>query len=143
MSPFPREPGHTRPENRGQRTGTYKVLLGVLVAEEPCMSPFPHFTNLMKSLDVHRDGVGFYTLRHVFRTVADGARDPVAIDLIMGHADPSMGGHYRERVEDSRLQAVTDHVRNWLFGPNPTDKKADTKPVDIKDSQSVQQEKKA
>jgi len=33
---------------------------------------------------------------------------------IMGHADPSMGGHYRERVEDIRLQAVPEHVRAWL-----------------------------
>jgi integrase len=79
------------------------------------------FTDLMKSLDLHRDGLGFYTLRHVFRTVADAARDPVAIDLIMGHSDPSMGGHYRERVEDSRLEAVTDHVRQWLFGEDPDD----------------------
>src|SRR5262245_6520973 len=46
----------------------------------------------------------------------DAARDPVAIDLIMGHTDPTMGGHYRERVEDSRLQAVADHVHAWLFG---------------------------
>lgn len=76
-----------------------------------------HFTELLKKLKIHRDGIGFYTLRHVFRTVADAARDPVAIDLIMGHTDPSMGGHYRERVEDSRLQAVADHVRGWLFPP--------------------------
>ena len=80
-----------------------------------------HFTNLMKTLGLHRDGVGFYTLRHVFRTIADAARDPVAIDLIMGHSDPSMGGHYRERVEDSRLQAVAEHVRAWLFGEAPED----------------------
>lgn len=75
-------------------------------------------TNLMKKLGVHRDGRGPYTLRHVFRTIADGALDRVAIDLIMGHSDPSMGGHYRERIDDSRLKAVTDKVRIWLF---PTD----------------------
>jgi integrase len=74
------------------------------------------FTALLKRLGLHRDGIGFYTLRHVFRTIADAARDPVAIDLVMGHSDPSMAGHYRERVEDSRLQAVADHVRTWLFG---------------------------
>jgi integrase len=79
------------------------------------------FTNLLKRLGLHRDGVGFYTLRHVFRTVADAARDPVAIDLIMGHSDPSMGGHYRERIEDSRLKAVAEHVRGWLFGGAPDD----------------------
>jgi integrase len=74
------------------------------------------FCRLLKECGLYRDGVGFYTLRHVFRTVADAARDPVAIDLIMGHADPSMGGHYRERVEDGRLRAVAEHVRQWLFG---------------------------
>jgi integrase len=77
------------------------------------------FTRLLKELGVHRVGIGFYTLRHTFRTVADAARDPVAIDLIMGHTDPSMGGHYRERVEDDRLRAVAEHVRRWLFGAAP------------------------
>jgi integrase len=70
-----------------------------------------HFGELLKTLDLHRDGIGFYTLRHVFRTVADAARDPMAIDLIMGHTDPSMGGHYRERIDDDGLRAVADHVR--------------------------------
>src|SRR5262249_2408717 len=77
------------------------------------------FCELLKKLALYRDGIGFYTLRHVFRTVADAARDPVAIDLIMGHTDPSMGGHYRERVEDGRLRAVAEHVRKWLFGEAP------------------------
>jgi integrase len=74
---------------------------------------------VMKKLGIHRDGLNFYSLRHIFRTVADGARDPVAIDLIMGHTDPSMGGHYRERVEDARLIAVAEHVRQWLFVETP------------------------
>jgi integrase len=73
--------------------------------------------DLIKTAGVHRNGVGFYTLRHTFRTVADAARDPVAADLIMGHSDPSMAAHYRERVEDSRLAAVADAVRGWLFPP--------------------------
>jgi integrase len=77
------------------------------------------FGELLKRLGLHRDGLNFYTLRHVFRTVADAARDPVAIDLIMGHSDPTMGGHYRERVEDGRLWAVVGHVRRWLFGEAP------------------------
>ena len=33
----------------------------------------------------------------------------------MGHSDPSMAGHYRERIDDSRLRAVADHVRKWLW----------------------------
>src|SRR5262249_33301018 len=74
---------------------------------------------LMKAVGVHRDGVGFYTLRHVFRTVADAARDPVAIDLIMGHRDSTMASRYRERVDDSRLLAVSEHVRQWIFADSP------------------------
>ena len=75
-----------------------------------------HFANLMQELGLHREGIGFYTLRHVFRTIADAARDPVAIDFIMGHSDPTMAAHYRERIDDSRLRAVADHVRGWLYG---------------------------
>jgi integrase len=75
--------------------------------------------DLMKKAGLHGAGFGFYTLRHVFRTVADAARDPVATDLIMGHTDPSMGGHYRERIDDARLKAVAEHVRTWLFGSAP------------------------
>lgn len=70
---------------------------------------------LMKAVGVHREGLGPYTFRHIFRTIADEVPDRVAIDIIMGHADHSMAGHYRERVDDSRLKAVTDHVRKWLF----------------------------
>jgi integrase len=77
------------------------------------------FRLLLMRLGWHRPRLGFYVLRHVFRTVSDAARDPVAIDLIMGHADPTMGGHYRERIDDSRLRAVADYVRTWLFGAEP------------------------
>ena len=77
------------------------------------------FAELMKKLGLHRDGSAFYILRQIFRTIADAARDPVAIDLIMGHSDPSMGGHYREHIDDCRLRAVAEHVRAWLFGEAP------------------------
>lgn len=86
-----------------------------------------HFANLLDDVDLHREGVGFYTLRHVHRTIADGARDPIACDLIMGHADPTMGGHYRERIDDARLMAVAEHVRDWLW-PTPTEETPDHEP---------------
>jgi integrase len=59
----------------------------------------------------------FYTLRHTFRTVADEAKDQPAADFIMGHESPHMSTHYREKISDERLRAVTDHVHNWLFPP--------------------------
>jgi integrase len=62
------------------------------------------------------DGKGFYTLRHTFRTVADGAKDQPAADFIMGHEVPHMSSVYREGIADERLRAVADHVRAWLFG---------------------------
>lgn len=71
------------------------------------------FQKLLEPAGIKR--VGFYTLRHVFRTVADGAKDQVAADFIMGHVSESMASHYRERIEDARLKAVTDTVRAWLW----------------------------
>jgi integrase len=63
-----------------------------------------------------RKGLGFYTLRHSFRTIADEAKDQPAADYIMGHEVPHMSSVYRETISDERLRAVTDHVRRWLFG---------------------------
>lgn len=71
---------------------------------------------LLKSLGIARRGLSFYALRHTFRTVADEAKDQPAADLLMGHESPHMSSHYRERISDERLRAVTDHVRSWLLG---------------------------
>ena len=72
---------------------------------------------MVKRLDINgRKGLGFYTLRHTFATIAGESRDQVAVNAIMGHVDNSMAGVYRERISDERLIAVTDTVHQWLFG---------------------------
>ena len=51
--------------------------------------------------------------------------DQPAVDLVMGHTPHAndMAARYRQRVSDDRLEAVAEHVREWLFG------KAKTAPV--------------
>jgi integrase len=72
---------------------------------------------LLKRLGINgRKGLGFYALRHTFRTIADETERQPAIDLIMGHTRDDMASVYRERISDERLRAVTDHVHAWLFG---------------------------
>jgi integrase len=73
---------------------------------------------LLKKLGIkgHRN---FYTLRHTFRTIADAAKDQPAADFIMGHESLHMSSHYRETIDDDRLQAVSDHVRTWLYAEEP------------------------
>lgn len=73
------------------------------------------FNRVLKRLGLKRSRLGFYGLRHSFRTIADETLDSNAIDLIMGHVDPSMAGHYRERIGVDRLSKVADHVRTWVF----------------------------
>jgi integrase len=76
------------------------------------------FAKLLKQLGIDaRKGLGFYTLRHTFRTVADEAKDQPATDYVMGHEAPHMSSHYHETISDARLRAVADHVRSWLFPP--------------------------
>ena len=64
---------------------------------------------------IYRYGLGFYALRHTFETIGGESLDQVAVNHIMGHADSSMAGIYRERISDERLQEVVNHVRTWLF----------------------------
>jgi integrase len=71
------------------------------------------FRKLCDECKLHQMGRGFYSLRHQFRTIADGCRDTPAVDHVMGHSDPSMGANYRQWIDRERLQAVTDHVRAW------------------------------
>jgi integrase len=79
------------------------------------------FGKLLAQLDIigHR---GFYSLRHSFRSVADGSKDTPAIRLMMGHADGAIDDTYRHGIDDSRLVAVAELVREWLF-PKKTPRK--------------------
>jgi integrase len=60
----------------------------------------------------------FYDLRRTFQTVAENMEpfDSAAIRSIMGHTDShrDMSSRYRQNLSDKRLQAVTEHVRQWL-----------------------------
>jgi integrase len=77
------------------------------------------FKKLLDDTGLHKPGLGFYAIRHVFRTIADESRDQPACDSIMGHSDESMAARYRERVDDDRLKAVSDHVRKWFRAGKP------------------------
>ncbi len=85
----------------------------VTITDDPVAK---EFIKLIKSLGLHREGLGFYALRRTCETIGGGSRDQVAVNAIMGHADTSMAGVYRERIDDDRLVAVADHVHDWLFG---------------------------
>lgn len=74
------------------------------------------FRKLLKRAGLHRKGLGFYALRHSFETFAGNSRDQVAINHVMGHTDTSMSAVYREKIDDSRLEAVAAVVHDRLFG---------------------------
>jgi integrase len=75
------------------------------------------------------EGRTFYDLRRTFQTVAEGARDLVAVQHVMGHAPggSDMSAIYRQSIEDERLEAVSEHVRKWLFAKPKAVKKPKAK----------------
>lgn len=77
------------------------------------------FSNAAKLANVENHT--FYDLRRTFQTVAENHSDNydlAAIKGIMGHLANSndMSARYRQNISDERLIAVTDAVRQWLFG---------------------------
>jgi len=73
------------------------------------------FDALLTGMGLKRRGVGFYTLRHTFRTLADETLDTNSIHRIMGHSLPGMSEVYVEGIELPRMRLVVDHVHDKLF----------------------------
>jgi len=81
-----------------------------------CNGVSTQFQKLLRAMKINgRKGLGFYSLRHTFRTVADACKDFPAVRLVMGHSDDSMDGVYREEIGTDRLADVAEFVRDWLF----------------------------
>lgn len=74
------------------------------------------FSKHMKAKGLKRRGINFYALRHTFQTIADGTKDFPAIRLVMGHVadERDMSAKYRQSIDDERLRAVVEVVRQWL-----------------------------
>ena len=70
---------------------------------------------LLRRLGINH-GAGFYSLRRMTETIGGGCKDQVAVDHVMGHSRGDMASVYRLDIEDTRLVAVANHVRIWLFG---------------------------
>jgi integrase len=107
-----------KPKNKADAGIVFVTKYGARWAKETADSPVSKETaKLLTGLGIKRPGVGFYCLRRTFQTIADEARDPLATKAIMGHAEDSsdMSAVYRQGISDERLQAVVDHVHNWLW----------------------------
>jgi integrase len=106
-----------RPKDEADAGLVFITKFGLRWAKDTPDCPVSKETKkLLNALGINgRKGLGFYTLRHVFRTVADEAKDQPACDYIMGHEVPHISSIYRETISDERLKAVADRVRAWLF----------------------------
>jgi integrase len=111
-----------RPEPRGQ---AHRGLMFIMKRGEAGNDPFGlMFKRLLLDLDLHKLGIGVYSLRRTFRTLAGQVRDTHAVDLVMGHATeaPDMGALYTQTIDDDGLDAVAAQVRARLFHATPKPK---------------------
>src|SRR4029078_13539760 len=78
----------TRPKPRTAEAEplVFVTKYGAQWAKETVDNPVTkEFRKVLDETKLHRPGLGFYALRHVFETVAGGSRDQIAVDAIMGH----------------------------------------------------------
>lgn len=59
---------------------------------------------------------GFYVLRHVCRDVANQLPDRDSARWIMGHKRSKIDDQYTRTAPRNRIEAMSMHVRQWLFG---------------------------
>jgi integrase len=111
-------PHRQRPKKKAHRELIFITIHGSPWYRDngSCSQPITsQFRKYLERLGIYRKGVSFYTLRHVFETVAGECKDQVAVNAVMGHVDESMAATYRESISDERLRDATDFVRRWLF----------------------------
>ncbi len=79
------------------------------------------FRTLLKLLNAHTVGKGFYCLRRTFATIAGETGDQVAVNYLMGHSpsESDMSAIYRQGISDERLTSVTNFVRDWFLAGAP------------------------
>jgi integrase len=109
--------GRPEPKNPDLADLVFITQRGLSWAKDTNDCPIAKETaKLLRRLHINgRKGLGFYTLRHTFRTVADEACDQSAVDFCMGHEVPHVSAVYCETISDARLRAVADYVHGWLF----------------------------
>lgn len=106
----------TKPSSKANSELVFITRYGLPWFKEGRANPISReFRNLLDATDSHINGIGFYSLRRTFETIASETKDQPAIDLSMGHQGREMSDLYRQRLGDDRLEAVSDHVRKWLF----------------------------
>jgi integrase len=112
--------GRTEPKDERDARLVFLTHRGLAWSRDQPTGPVSReFNKLLRKLGINgRNRLGFYTLRHTFRTVADEAKDQPAADYMMGHQVAHMSSVYREGIADERLRDVAEHVRAWLFAPS-------------------------
>ena len=74
------------------------------------------FAQLARKAGVNRDGLSFYSLRHCFQSKSeDFTQDYPAVSRILGRSKREVADHYRDKISDERLEAVTESMRRWFF----------------------------